>query len=264
MADGHQFSPAWIPRTALLLAYPGFTALDLFGPQYFLAALPAMAVHVVARTRDPVSGDMGATVVPAHSFADAPARCDILLVPGAGPGVVAAMTDPRLLAFLRAQAARASITASTCTGSLLLGAAGLLRGRRATSHWLLRDAVLPRLGAVPVAARVVEDGTDLITAAGVTAGLDLGLALVRRLAGEDYARRVALLAEQPFTSPGVSDPVPGAEAAEAVRAMCAPLLTKTCVAADQAAAAFRSTPKVNEARTMRAAMRDTPVGADAS
>src|SRR4051812_44245360 len=182
-ADDHQAAPVWVPRTALLLAYPGFTALDLFGPQWFLAALPGMAPRVVARTRDPVAGDAGATVVPAHSFADAPEAYDVLLVPGGGPGAVAAMTDAWLLAFLRARAARARIVASTCTGSLLLGAAGLLRGRRATSHWLVRDAVLPRLGAIPVAARVVEDGTDLITAAGVTAGLDLGLALVRRLAG---------------------------------------------------------------------------------
>src|SRR3954471_24529063 len=128
MANDQQPAPAWVSRTTLVLAYPGLTALDLFGPQWFLAALPGMAVRVVARTRDPVAGDAGAAVVPAHSFADAPEACDVLLVPGGGPGAVAVMGDARLLAFLRARAARARIVASTCTGSLVLGAAGLLRG----------------------------------------------------------------------------------------------------------------------------------------
>src|SRR5215210_7908444 len=132
MTADHQPAAAWVPRTALVLAYPGFTALDLFGPQWFLAALPGMAPRVVALTRDPVAGDAGATVVPACSFADAPEDCDVLLVPGGGPGAVAAMGDAPLLAFLRTRAARAWIVASTCTGSLVLGAAGLLRGRRAT------------------------------------------------------------------------------------------------------------------------------------
>src|SRR4051812_29964650 len=112
--DDHQPAPAWVPRTALLLAYPGFTALDLFGPQYFLAALPGMAVRVVARTGGPVAGDAGATVIPAHNFADAPEACDVLLAPGGGPGAVAAMTHAWLLAFLRARATRARIIASTC------------------------------------------------------------------------------------------------------------------------------------------------------
>jgi cyclohexyl-isocyanide hydratase len=232
-------SPAWVPRTALLLAYTGFTALDLFGPQYFLAALPGMMPRLVARTTDPVSGDEGASVVPAHFIADAPEECDILLVPGGGPGTIAVMGDPRILAFVRARAAHARTVASVCTGSLILGAAGLLRGRRATSHWLVRDAVLPRLGATPVAARVVEDGADLITAAGVTAGLDLGLALVRRLAGEDYARTVALLAECPAEAPQVSSPeLDRPSEAETLKAMFGPMLAKACEAADWAAAHF--------------------------
>jgi transcriptional regulator GlxA family with amidase domain len=260
MADDHRPPPAWVPRTALVLAYPGFTALDLFGPQWFLAAILGMTVQTVARTRDPVTGDAGATVVPAHSYVHAPEECDILLVPGGGPGAIAAMSDAPLLAFLRARAARARIVASTCTGSLVLGAAGLLRGRRATSHWLVRDAVLPRLGATPVAARVVEDGTDLITAAGVTAGLDLGLALVRRLAGDDYARQIALLAEYPGGAPQVDGTEPGVpETAEAIRAIFAPLLAQACEAADRAAAGFRPARDPGLARTRRG----MPVDADA-
>src|SRR5829696_6283443 len=98
-ADDRQAAPAWIPRTALMLVYPGFTALNLFGPQWFLAAMPDMTVRVVARTRDPVAGDAGATVVPVYSFADAPEDCDVLLVPGGTLGTIDAMEDQRLLAF---------------------------------------------------------------------------------------------------------------------------------------------------------------------
>jgi cyclohexyl-isocyanide hydratase len=228
------------PRTALLLAYPGFTALDLFGPQYFLAALPGLSPRVVAYGRAPVPGDGGAVVIPACTFATAPDECEVLLVPGGSLGVVAAMRDRDTLAFLRTRAAKARIVATVCTGALVLGAAGLLRGRRATSHWLVRDAVLPRLGATPVAARLVEDGADLITSGGVTAGLDLGLALVRRLAGEDYARRVALLAEyRPARAPEMGDPE-GAlpEDVDALKSMFGPLLAQVCEAADNAAATF--------------------------
>jgi transcriptional regulator GlxA family with amidase domain len=231
-----------------LLAYPGFTALDLFGPQWFLANMAGMVPLVVAHTRAPVSGDAGATVVPAHSFADAPKECDILFVPGGTYGTIDAMNDLALLAFLRKRAARARIVASTCTGSLVLGAAGLLRGRRATSHWLVRDAVLPRLGASPMAARVVEDGADLITSAGVTAGLDLGIAFVRRLAGEEYSQQARLLAEYPATAPAAKVPdVDTPQATEAVQAMFHPLLALACHAADRAAAAFGSPPPAVQA-----------------
>jgi cyclohexyl-isocyanide hydratase len=252
MADDYPAPSTWSPRTALLLVYPGFTALDLFGPQFFLAAVPEMVPQIVARTRDPVSGDAGTTVVPDHTIADAPDDCEVLLIPGGGQGTVAAMGDPRILAFVRAQAARARIVASVCTGSLILGAAGLLRGRRATSHWLVRDAVLPRLGAIPVASRVVEDGADLITAAGVTAGLDLGLALVRRLAGEDYARKIALLAEYPGEASQVSGPELGTpQAAEALKAMFGPMLAHACEIADLAAAKFNPSLQATETGTVR-------------
>jgi transcriptional regulator GlxA family with amidase domain len=236
--DDPRAEPMPTSPTALLLAYPGFTALDLFGPQYFLTAVPGLSPRVVARGRAPVPGDGGATVVPACTFATAPEECEVLLVPGGSVGLVAAMRDGETLAFLRARAAKARTVASVCTGALVLGAAGLLRGRRATSHWLLRDAVLPRLGATPVEARVVEDGADLITAAGVTAGLDLGLALVRRLAGEDHARRAALLAEYRTTEgPRAGGPDGGSpEDVDALRSMFHPLLAQACEAADVAVA----------------------------
>ncbi len=137
--DDRPAEPMRTPRTALLLAYPGFTALDLFGPQYFLTAVPGLAPRAVARGRAPVPGDGGAMVVPACTFATAPEECEVLLVPGSSIGLVAAMRDGETLAFLRARAAKARIVASVSAGSLVLGAAGLLR---ATSHRLVRNAVL--------------------------------------------------------------------------------------------------------------------------
>jgi transcriptional regulator GlxA family with amidase domain len=114
---------------------------------------------------------------------------DVLIVPG-GPGQPAASADPELTGWLRAVDAATTWTASVCTGSLLLAGAGLLAGRRATSHWLALD-LLPGLGAVPVAERVVQDGR-YVTAAGVSAGIDLGLWLTARIAGGRFARTVQL------------------------------------------------------------------------
>lgn len=227
MADGFAAPASVATRTALLLAYPGFTALELFAVQYFLAGMPNMAPRVVARTLEPVAGDLGATVLPALDFATAPLACDVLVVPGGGPGAIAAMEDPAVLGFLRSRAPHAGIVAGLCTGVLVLGAAGLLRGRRATSHWLARDRVLPRLGAVPVAERLIEDGSDLITAAGVSAGLDLGLALVRRFMGGDYAAKLELLAELRSAPEPDTNPATGA-----LQEMFAPMLARAEAAAD--------------------------------
>ena len=134
MADGFAAPAPVTIRTALLLAYPGFTALELFAVQYFLAGMPNMAPRVVARTLEPVPGEAGALVAPAFDFATTPLACDVLVVPGGGPGAIAAMEDPAVLGFVRSRAARAGVVAGLCTGVLVLGAAGLLRGRRATSH----------------------------------------------------------------------------------------------------------------------------------
>ena len=144
------------------------------------------------------------------------------------------MEDPELLGFLRSRAPCAGIVAGLCTGVLVLGAAGLLRGRRATSHWLVRDRVLPRLGATPVAERLVEDGPRLITAAGVSAGLDLGLALARRFMGAEYAAKLELLAEL-CAAPG-----PEADPAATLEEMFAPLLARAETAADAARSRWSS------------------------
>jgi len=199
-----------------LLIYPGFTALDLFGPHHMLTGLRPARLDLMARTRDPVTTDSGVTILPTTTFDDVAAGLDILIVPGGTEGTLAAMCDEATRAFVARQASHAGIVASVCTGSLILAAAGLLRGRRATSHWLTLDA-LRLFGANPVAARVVEDGR-FITGAGVSAGLDLGLVLVQRLRGTAYAQMVQLVAEydpRPPLEAGNPESAPPAVVAEA-------------------------------------------------
>lgn len=179
-------------RIAMLL-YPGMTALDVVGPQALLAGLAGGNLMLVAKTAGPVESDTGLAIVATHDFATCPKDVAVLFVPG-GEGTPAQMRDADTLAFLRDQASRAAWITSVCTGSLILGAAGLLDGYRATSHWCVRDAVLPLLGAKPGDARVVFD-RNRVTAAGISAGLDFALALAARLKGEDYAKTAQLVAE---------------------------------------------------------------------
>ena len=181
-----------------ILVYPEFTALDALGPHYPLAGMMGATVRFVARTLDLVpcegAGTGGFCVKPHLTFADCPSDLDLLLVPGGLTGTMAAMADEATLKFLAAQGAKAKMVGSVCTGSLLLAAAGLLKGRRATSHWQMLD-VLKIAGATPVAERVVFDGSDRVTAAGVSAGLDLGFELVRHYRGDFYAEGMQLLGE---------------------------------------------------------------------
>lgn len=181
------------PMRIAMLLYPGMTALDVVGPHDLLAGLAPGSLHLVARTPGPVPSDTGIGLLATTSFAACPADLDVLFVPG-GDGTPAQMRDAATLAFLRDRAGRARWVTGVCTGSLILGAAGLLDGYRATSHWCVRDTVLPLLGAVPVDERVVFD-RNRITAAGISAGLDFALALAARLRGDDYARTAQLVAE---------------------------------------------------------------------
>lgn len=188
------FPASWQGNEQIVfLAYPGMTALDLVGPHHMLSSLWGATVRLVARTRAPVKSDMGLVFTPDITFDEMPGRCDVLCVPGAGSGVLAAMQDGETLDFLRAHGRAAGIISSVCTGSLLLGNAGLLDGYLATSHWTARDA-LAMFGATPVDARVVTD-RNRVTGAGVTAGIDFGLELVARLRDRSYAEMVQLLAE---------------------------------------------------------------------
>lgn len=179
------------PLTIGLLLFPDVTQLDLTGPFEVFARTPDVACHLVWKDVQPVRSDRGLILQPTHSFSDCP-PLDVICVPG-GPGQIALMSDRETLDFLRQQAQHARLIASVCTGSLVLGAAGLLQGYRATSHWSSRDQ-LALLGAEPVEARVVRDRNRL-TGAGVTSGIDFALALVAELRGSEVAQAIQLQME---------------------------------------------------------------------
>ena len=171
-----------------MVIFPKLTQLDMTGPYEVLARLPNTKVHLVAHTLDPVTTDRGMQIVPTTTFADCP-PLDVVMVPG-GPGQQELMEDPAAIEFLQRQARDAKYVTSVCTGSLVLGAAGLLKGRRATTHWAAMDHLAP-LGAIPVSERVVVDG-NVITAAGVASGIDFALAVAAILEGEEVARQIQL------------------------------------------------------------------------
>jgi len=172
-----------------ILIYDRVTALDAIGPYEVLSRLPGASLSFVATQPGPVSTDNGMlTLLAERSIGDV-GRADIVLVPG-GPGEVAARAGGEALEWLRAVHETSTWTTSVCTGSLILAAAGLLEGKRATSHWLALEQ-LRALGARDVAERVVFDG-KIVTAAGVSAGIDMALALAARVAGEPVARAIQL------------------------------------------------------------------------
>ncbi len=176
-----------------MLLYPGFTALDFVGPQYMFAGLMGATVHHVAKTLKPVTSDTRLSISPTTTLARCPRDLDILFVPGGGEGTLKALQDEAILAFVADRGSRAKLVTSVCTGSLVLGAAGLLKGYRATSHWVALP-LLTEVGATPVEARVVRD-RNRITGAGVSAGLDLGLTIAAMLRDQPYAETLQLLAE---------------------------------------------------------------------
>jgi putative intracellular protease/amidase len=175
-----------------ILLYDRFTALDAIGPYEVLSRLSGARVTFVADRRGPVTTDTGMLSVIAEAAIDELPHPDIVLVPG-GPGQEQLLADGPVHEWLRAADAVSSWTTSVCTGSLILGAAGLLAGRRATSHWL----AVPRLadyGAQPVSERVVIDG-KYVTAAGVSAGIDMALDLAGRIGGRAAAESIQLMVE---------------------------------------------------------------------
>lgn len=181
-----------------MLVYPGMFLQDLVGPLTMFESLMNRDIHLLWKTLDPVANEKPEhpcliPVKPTTTFAQCPDVLDVLFVPGGVPGTFTQMEDPEVLAFLKEKGAKARYISSVCTGSLILGAAGLLDGYKATSHWATKD-VLRELGAIPTAGRVVID-RNRITGGGVTAGLDFGLTLVARLRSEDYAKAVQLYLE---------------------------------------------------------------------
>lgn len=171
-----------------LLAFPQMTQLDMTGPLQVFSGVPGAEVRVIWKTLDPIDTHGGLRLLADTRLTDCP-QLDVICVPG-GNGVIALMEDPEVLGFLRAQAAGARFVGSICTGSLVLGAAGLLRGKQATTHWAWMD-LLGSLGAIPTKGRVVRDG-KVFTGGGVTAGIDFALTMVAELAGRDIAEGIQL------------------------------------------------------------------------
>ncbi|MDG5488633.1 DJ-1/PfpI family protein [Sphingomonas sp. BGYR3] len=222
------------PRIAFLL-FPGMTQLDLTGPAQVLSRLGTGPVHYVARTLDPVPTDSGFAILPTARMSDVTAA-DILMVPG-GMAVEDVIDDPESLAWVQRVGEQAQWVTSVCTGALILGAAGLLRGYRATTHWMWHHH-LARFGAEPVRARTVID-RNRATGGGVTAGIDFALALTAAIQGEDHARLIQLALEY--------DPAPPFDSGSPDRAMAETV-------ADYRARADRLAPD-REARLMAAAKR---------
>ncbi|OWT74830.1 MULTISPECIES: DJ-1/PfpI family protein [unclassified Achromobacter] len=197
------------PKTRIgMLVFPMMTSLDILGPFEVLARAPDCHAELVWKDRQPIKGDTGLVVTPDRGFSDAP-QYDVIVVPG-GPGQTPLMEDTEVIQFLRQQAAGAQLVTSVCTGSLLLAAAGLLAGRKATSHWLSIDQ-LGLFGVEIVPERVVVDG-DRITGAGVTSGLDFAFRVLAELRGAEAAKALQLMLEYdpapPFESghPRVAEP----------------------------------------------------------
>ena len=177
--------------TIVFLLFPGITQLDFTAPAQAFCGVPGARLAGAAATRDPIATDSGFSIVPTHDFGDCP-PADILCIPG-GHGVADALDDRATIDFIARQAADARWVTSVCTGAFLLGRAGLLGGKRATTHWAYTH-LLPLVGAEPVTARVVEDG-NVVTSGGVTSGLDFALTLIGRLHGDAVAQAIQLAIE---------------------------------------------------------------------
>ncbi|BAZ51103.1 ThiJ/PfpI domain protein [Nostoc sp. NIES-4103] len=175
-----------------LVIYPGMTQLDITGPHQVFALIPNTSVHLLWKTLEPVTSNEGMTILPTNTFENCPSL-DVLCVPGGAVGQVEMMRDTEVLEFLRQQGKTAKYITSVCTGSLILAAAGLLKGYRAACHWAFRDQ-LAMLGVEVATERVVVD-RNRITGGGVTAGIDFGLTVAAQLCGEDTAKVIQLLLE---------------------------------------------------------------------
>ena len=176
------------PKIAMLV-HPKLVLQDLVGPMTVFNLMHS-EIHLVWKTREMVPTEVGIPLHPTTTFADCPKELDILCVPGGLEGSIACMDDSEVIDFLADRGSRAKYVTSVCTGSLLLGAAGLLKGYKATSHWYVRDQ-LALFGATPVNERIVHD-RNRITGGGVTAGIDLALTVIAELAGTGVAQRIQL------------------------------------------------------------------------
>lgn len=215
----------FVEHEILMLVYPRFTALDLIGPQHVFALLgPGYRTRLVWKDTQECLSDTGVPVRPTLAFKDCPSKPTVLFIPGGTDGTLSALEDNEVREFVAKIGATAKFVTSVCTGSLILGAAGLLRGYKATTHWLALES-LRKFGAEPTSQRVVED-RNRITGGGVTAGIDFALTLAARLKDEAYAKSIQLMMEYdpqpPFQSgnPQVADP----DSVKLLEAMVVPFL----------------------------------------
>ena len=217
-----------------LLVFPDIMQLDMTGPHEVFTKMPETEVLLVWKSLDPVRAGDGLRLLPDATFADCP-QLDLICVPG-GAGMNALLTDAETLGFLRRQSEGARYVTSVCTGSLVLGAAGLLKGKRSACHWMSRD-MLARFGAIPDSARVVKDG-KFISGGGVTAGIDFALAVAAELLGEETAKAIQLAIEYdpapPFDA-GSPDRA-GAEIEQAARDAASARQAERLAAVEKAAA----------------------------
>ena len=209
-----------------IILFNALTQLDLTGPFEVLARVPAVQVELVGKSLEPVRSDRGLTLVPTTTIANAP-PCDLLVVPG-GPGPDDAILDAEWVSFTRRQAKSAKYIFGICTGSLLLGAAGLLKGRRSTCHWQAID-FLPAFGAIVTRERMCVDG-NIFTAGGVTSGIDMALKVVAMLKGDEAAKQIQLQIEY-----DPKPPFPGGTPLTSE-----PAIVEKCLAATQARRALRA------------------------
>jgi len=218
------------------VVFPHVQQLDLTGPYDVFAALPEAQVRLIWKDLEPIRSSSGMWLKPDTTYADC-GPLDVICVPG-GSGVGPLMEDAETLAFLRAQAPHVRYLTSVCTGALVLGAAGLLRGRRATTHWAFHE-LLAAFGAIPQQARVVRDG-NLFSGGGITAGIDFALTLAAELCGDEVAQAVQLQLEYAPAPPfnvGSPDIAP-AELVARARVQAAPLLAQRRAIVERAAAAL--------------------------
>lgn len=226
-----------MPFRVGFLIYPEFTQLDMTGPLEVFSRMPDTEVLVLAKTRDATPSDAGLHLLPNGTLSDCP-YLDMVCVPG-GPGSLAVVEDEATLAFLRERCGKAAYVTSVCTGSLILAAAGLLRGYRATSHWSVID-MLKLCGATPVRQRVVVD-RNRVTGAGVTSGIDMALRVAEGICGEEIVRDIQLRLEydpQPLRDCG-SPAKAAPETLERVRASYEGRMRERRAAMERAAARLR-------------------------
>ena len=220
-----------------LVFFPGMTQLDVTGPFEVFARLPGARVHLLWKRIEPITSDVGLTLMPTMAFDDCP-DLDVLCI-GGGPGQVAVMDDPEVMTFVAKAGSTARYVTSVCAGSLILAGAGLLDGYRSACHWLSRDQ-LALLGAIPVKSRIVVD-RNRISGGGVTAGIDFAFQVASELCGETVAKRLQLLLEYdpqpPFDITEAN--APAALLAE-IRTAAAPMLQERLRSSERALARLRS------------------------